>query len=175
MNLEKLVETIIYNDVVFEVVERPEILWVGKIAYASNNTDEPDIGKLLNEYRALVPVEKLELINPDWSAAISIDYWQGEAAPCGMMFGQETYSDKQDERYDLYKIPASLFIRVQNNAEAAKFFGRDIQGTWELFGVIKEQVMPKYGYKFNENGAQEIEYANHKDGIQYAYVPVIKR
>lgn len=95
-------------------------------------------------------------------------------APCGMMFGQETSSEKQDKRYDIYKMPASLFMRVQNNADAAKLFGRDIHGTWELFGIMKEQVMPKYGYKFNENGAQEIEYSNHNDGIHYAYVPVTK-
>jgi hypothetical protein len=58
---EKLIEVVKYDNVNFEIVERPEVLWVGKVAYASNSTDEPDIGKLLNEYQELISIEKKSL------------------------------------------------------------------------------------------------------------------
>lgn len=174
MKIDKIIETISYNGASFEVVERPEVLWVGKIAYATNLTDEPDIGKLLNEYRELLPVAKLDRINPDWDAAISIDYWRGGAAPRGMMFAQETTSEKQDSQYDIFKMPASLFMRILNNTQAAQLLNKDTCELWEFFCLMNEVVMPKYGYQFNENGAQEIEYCCHKDNIAYAYVPIIK-
>lgn len=171
---EKVTERISYNNVIFEVVERPEILWVGKLAYASNLTDEPNIGKLLSEYQRLVPTPKEERISPDWDAAISIDYWQGGAVPRGMMFAQETSSEKQADCYELYKMPASLFMRVLNDTDAAKLLGKEKCENWELFGFMKDIIMPQFGYKFNKNGAQEIEYHNYKTNIFYAYVPVVK-
>lgn len=91
-----------------------------------------------------------------------------------MMFGQETYSEKQADCYDIYKMPASLFIRILNNSGAAKLLGKENCETWELFGVIKGTIMPQNGYKFNENGAQEIEYHNYKTNIWYAYIPIVK-
>lgn len=81
MEIDKLIDTIKYDGAIFEIVERPEVIWVGKIAYAPNLTDEPDIGKLLSVYQELVPTPKLDRINPDWDAAISIDYWRGGTVP----------------------------------------------------------------------------------------------
>ncbi|MDF2544356.1 MAG: hypothetical protein K0S47_4074 [Herbinix sp.] len=174
MEYEKLMETIHYNGATFEVVERPEILWVGKIAYATNLTDEPDIGNLLRVYQELVPTPKLARIAPDWDAAISIDYWRDGHAPRGMMFAQETSDEKQADCYDIYKMPGSLFMRILNNEDAAKLLGKEQCENWELFGLMKNTIMPSFGYKFNENGAQEIEYHNYKTNIFYAYVPVTK-
>ncbi len=155
-------------------MRQPQVIWVGKTAYAPNLTDEPDIGKLLKEYQALISIEKKELINPEWDAAISIDYWREGGAPRGMMFGAETYTDEQAECFDLYKMPPSLFIRVQNNKDAARLLGKDKCENWELFVFMKSTIMPRYGYQFNENGAQEIEYYHHNSGTTYAYTPVIK-
>ena len=174
MEIDKLIETIEYDGAVFEVVERPEVIWVGKTAYAPNFDVEPDIGGLFNTYQELVPTPKLDRINPDWNAAISIDYWKGGSAPRGMMFAQETYSENQADCYDIYKMPASMFIRILNDSKAAKLLGKDSCETWELFGVIKGTIMPQNSYKFNENGAQEIEYHNYKTNTWYAYIPVVK-
>jgi len=171
---EKQIDVITYDCVSFEIVERPEVLWVGKIAFAPNLTDEPDIGKLLKEYQELIPVEKKELINPEWDAAISIDYWKGGSAPRGMMFGSETYSDEQAECYDVFKMPPTLFMRVLNNKDAARLLGKENCENWELFEFMKRTVLPEHGYKFNENGAQEVEYYHHNSGTCYAYVPVVK-
>jgi len=109
---EKRVETIQCNGAVFEVVERPETIWVGTISYANNHFDEPDMGALLKRYQDLVFVApKEDRINPDWDAAISINYRKHGEAPKGMMYAQETYSaEKQDERYDLFTQPGGLWI-----------------------------------------------------------------
>lgn len=174
MNNENLIDVITYNGVKFEIVERPEVIWVGKVAYAPNLSDEPDIGKLLKQYGEAISIEKKELVNPEWDAAISIDYWRNGSVPRGMMFGQETYTEEQSKGYDIYKMPPSLFMRVLNNTEAAKLLGKDKCENWELFGFMKNTINPEYHYKFNENGAQEIEYHHSKNGSLYAYIPVVK-
>lgn len=173
MKNEKLINVVTHDGVNFEIVERQEVIWVGKVSYAPNLTDEPEIGKLLKEYQQLIPIEKKELINPEWDAAISIDYWQDGSAPRGMMFGMETYTEEQPECYDIFKMPPSLFMRIQNTEDAARLLGKDKCENWELFVFMKNTVMPLHNYKFNENGAQEVEYYHHKSGTCYAYVPVI--
>ena len=44
---EKLTAVLLERGVRFEVVERTQSLWCGVLGYASNLTDEPDIGRLL--------------------------------------------------------------------------------------------------------------------------------
>jgi len=174
MKNEKLVDVLTYHGVNFEIVDRPEVLWVGKVAYATNLTDEPNIGKLLKEYQELISIEKKELIHPEWDAVISIDYWRNGSTPRGMMFGTETYSELQPDCYDIFRMPSSLFMRVLNNTDAARILRKDKCENWELFEFMKNTILPEHGYKFNENGAQEVEYHHHKSGTFYAYVPVIK-
>lgn len=171
---EKLIEVVKYDNVNFEIVERPEVLWVGKVANAQNLTDEPNISKLLKEYQKLISTEKKELINQEWDAAISIDYWRNGDTPRGMMFGAETYTQEQSDCYDVFKMPSSLFMRVLNNTDAARLLEKDKCENWELFVFMKKTVIPEHGYKFNENGAQEYEYQHYKSGTFYAYIPVIK-
>ena len=62
-------------------------------------------------------------MNPDWSAALSINYCVDK--PCGIMFAQETYSDKQDERYDLFTQPGGLWLRIRNDRNAAALLGKE--------------------------------------------------
>ena len=174
MKNEKLINVVVYDGVNFEIVERPEVLWVGKVTYAPNLTDEPDISKLLKEYQELIMTEKKELIHPEWDAAISIDYWRNGATPRGFMFGQETYTKEQPECYEVFKMPPSLFMRVLNNTDAATLLGKDHCENWELFEFMKNTLMPEQGYKFNDNGAQEVEYCNYQSDTFYAYVPVVK-
>lgn len=56
--VEKLAELFLYNGASFEVEERPEVLWVGCVDYASNRTDEPDIGATLERYQRLIGISK---------------------------------------------------------------------------------------------------------------------
>ena len=123
--IEKLVETIIYEDVEFEVVERPEVLWVGCLDYAKNNTDEPDTEATLKRLQWLVvdittETDTRELMCPDWFAQLWINYGDRFSdKPNGVMFAHETYSDKQDKRFDVFTQPGGLWLRVRNDNAAA--------------------------------------------------------
>lgn len=169
---EKAIEVITYNGIDFEVVSCPATTWCGALEYAPNCTDEPDVDELLRRYQENVDVFKSEVANPEWSCAISINYWQEGAAPRGMMFAQQVLTQQQDARLDVYSMPESLYIRVKNTPDVAKAaLHKDVCELHELFGVIKDFL--KYtGYTLGANGAQEIEMYNWSDGIAYAYVQV---
>lgn len=169
---EEFIEEFSCMNIRFEVVRCPATIWCGALGYALNCTDEPDIGAVLQRYQETTEIPKAESANPEWSCAISINYWQEGAAPRGMMFAQQVLTTRQDPVYDVYTMPESLFIRVQNTAEAARGgFGRDKCELYELFGVIKNS-MQMHGYVFATTGAQEIEMYHWEAGLQYAYVPV---
>jgi len=73
---EKLVRTVAYRRVEFEVVERLDVLWVGCVDYADNNTHESDIAGTLGRFQALVKGitdenDTRQLMCPGWSAALS--------------------------------------------------------------------------------------------------------
>ena len=67
---ERLVEAFTYNGVAFEVVERPDVLWVGCLDYVKNNESEPDSDSLLARYQEYLDIAKRDLMNPDWSASL---------------------------------------------------------------------------------------------------------
>ena len=178
--VEKLMQTIIYKGVEFEVVERPEVLWVGCVDYAKNNTDESDISATLNRYRGLfeiVPIE--EKMCPDWSAALSINY-NYDKEPCGIMFANESYTDKQDERYDLFTQPGGLWLRVSVNEETdSVFLGRKNYGTFEYFSILSDAAQVN-NYKQNPHIHMEVEYHCHAEynnptHKQFAYIPVCSK
>ena len=175
--LETLVQTLTCKGVVFEVVERPDVLWVGCVDYAENNTDESDIGATLKRYREeLIGIPKQDLVHPDWSAALSINYGN-DNKPCGLMFAQETYSDKQDERYDLLIQPGGLWLRVSITAETDNaLLGRSSNGAWEYFGVL-EAAAEENGYKQDPDIPVQVEYQCHAEygnltHTNYAYIAV---
>ena len=173
--IEKLVQTISYKGVDFDVVERPDVLWVGCVDFASNNTDESNIDATLKRYREeLINVPKNELINPNYSAALSINYRNNDK-PNGLMFAQETYSDKQDERYDLFVQPTGLWLRLCNNKDTdTALLGRENHGSWEYFGILNT-VAEENNYKQNPDIYVEIEYYCHTGtGANYVYIPINK-
>ncbi len=169
---EHFLKAYTYKNATFELVERNASIWVGTLGYATNLTDEPDIGTLLQQYQSMTDIPKRHLVNPGWDACISIDYWQNGAVPRGMFFGQEVADKTQDSRYAMYEMPSSLYIRVPCTKENARYLlNKDECDVWELFGCIRE-MMEREGYTINDNGAQEIEMYNHGECISYAYVPV---
>ena len=180
---EKLIQTISYKGVDFEVVERPDVLWVGCVDYANNNTDESDIGATLKRFQGLVePAPIKEKINPDWSAALSINYTCSDK-PCGIMFGNESHTDKQDERYDLLTQPGGLWLRIRNDKNAAMAcFGREKAEPWEYFAGEQVPLLSaakENGYMQNPDVHIQIEYHCHAEyntppHTNFAYIPVIK-
>jgi len=184
--VEKIIETIIYKDIEFEVVERPDVIWVGCVDYAKDNTIESDTNKTLKRYQELVGVApKKEIINDGWSAALSINYGCADK-PCGTMFANECYTDKQDERYDLITQPSGTWFRVRNDADAAKLVGYDGSeefnpwkyGPYMYFDILKN-VAKENGYTQNPDIHIEIEYHcdaeyNTPPHTSYAYIPIVK-
>lgn len=177
--IEKPVKIISYKGVAFEVVERPDVIWVGCVDYARNNTDESDIGATLKRYReALIDVAKLDLINPDWSAALSINYGCDDQ-PCGIMFAQETYSQKQDGRYDLFTQPGGLWLRICNDKAAAALLGKENASPYEYFAQaqILQNAAQANGYMQNPDINVQVEYHCHAEygtppATSYAYIPI---
>ena len=188
--LEKLVKTITYKGVDFEVVERPDVIWVGCVDYASNNESESDINATLKRYQALCEsAPKQEIINPGWSAALSINYKSSDK-PRGMMFANECYTNNQDKGYDIFTQPGGLWLRVCNDATAAALIGFDNSepfnpwkfGAYMYFAKdrILQSVAEENGYEQNSDMHLEIEY--HCDAeydtpphTNYAYIPIIEK
>ena len=177
--VENLVETITYKGVEFEVVERPDVIWVGCVDYAKNNTDESDIDATLKRFQGLVgPYLIKEKINPDWSASLSINY-DCKDKPCGIMFANESYTDRQDERYDLLIQPGGLWLRVRNDMKAAQLLlGKEKAEPWEYFAEGLMQIAAKeHGYMQSPEIHIQIEYHCHAEynnppHTNYAYIPI---
>ena len=176
--LERTIKTISFKDVEFEVVERPSVLWIGCIGYANDTINEPNIEAILKRFQKLVesvPIQKK--VNPDWSAALSINY-NFDKKPCGIMFANESYSDKQDGRYDQFTQPGGLWLRVCVCQEAdTALLGRQNYGMYEYFRILKDAAQ-KNGYCQNPDVHIEIEYHCHAEyslptHTSYAYIPII--
>ena len=120
--IEKNIQTVTYKNVEFDVVERQDVLWVGCIDYAKNNTDESDIAITRKRFfEQLIDVTKNDLINPGYGASISVNY-ECDEKPCGLMFAEETYTDKQDGRFDLFTQPGGLWLRIHITDETDMIF-----------------------------------------------------
>ena len=178
--MEKIIQTIVYKEVSFTVVERPDILWVGCVDYATDNESESNTDMTLKRYREeLIGVEKQELINPDWSAALSINYTCNHR-PCGMMFAQETHTNRQDERYDLFLQPGGLWLRIRNDSQAAALLGKDSVAPYEYFAEaqILQSAAQAHGYQQNPDVHVQVEYHCHGEygapqHSNYAYIPIV--
>lgn len=169
---ESLIKEINCNNIPLELVSVPATIWCGAAAFAPNGNEEPDISELLRKYQHNCQYPKLHCTDPDWSCAISIDYWQEGNVPRGMMFAQQVTSAEQNPAHDIYRMPESLYIRLAcTSAVAQAAFGRERCEVFEMFGVIKD-ALDELGYRVGTNGAQEIEMYNHGAGLAYAYVQV---
>jgi len=177
--IEKPIRTLSYMGVEFELVRRTDVIWVGCVDYADNNIDESDISATLKRFQELVGLTPIrEKINPDWSASLSINYTRNDK-PCGIMFANESYTDQQDARYDVFIQPGSLWLRVKGDDKNAKvLLGKERADLYEFFGVLRNAANEN-GYIQNPDVNIEIEYHCHAEYSTpphtcYAYIPVIE-
>lgn len=177
--IEKPVQTINYKGAEFEVVRRPDVIWVGSVDYAANNTDESDSGETLKRFQGLVETAPIkEKVNPDWSAALSVNYTRSDK-PCGIMFANESYTDRQDGRYDIFTQPGGLWLRVKGDDPNAKtLLGKEKAPLYEFFEPLRNAAKEN-GYVQNPDVPVEIEYHCHAEYSTpphtcYAYIPVIE-
>ncbi|HBL84350.1 MAG: hypothetical protein A2Y17_05015 [Clostridiales bacterium GWF2_38_85] len=177
---EKIIETFKYNGVPVEVVEWSETIWCGKIGYADNNTDEPNVDAILNGFMSLDIPAINERIEPDWDVCMSVNYFSKER-PNGVMFGDLVGTEHQPDGFDVYKLPAGQYLRIEINDESAKALGsQPWNGGIPPYKWIGEQLAPQFGYRYGDDHLPVFEYYGYykpeknAHEFRYLYVPVEK-
>jgi len=180
---EKIVETFNYNDAVVEIVEWTETIWCGKIGYAENNTDEPNVDNILSGYHRLSKSKLDGKFNPVRDGCISVNYLSADR-PNGVMFCEMVKTAEQPKDFDILHIPATQYLRILINPETAKAIGKEPWfGGIPPYDWIYEVLAPYFGYKPGDDTLPIIEYYGHyKQGepkiydnkLCYLYAPVVK-
>ncbi len=176
---EKIIESFDYNGVTVDLVEWTDTIWCGKIGYAANNSDEPNMDKIMEEYMSLHHASST-VSEPDWSVCISINYLTDER-PNGVMIGSLVATEQQPSDFDVYKIPAAQYMRIRLCDESAKLLGHEPwNGGIPPYQWIGDQIAPQLGYQYGCDTLPIIEYYGYyepqKDTHKYCYlyVPVKK-
>ena len=174
---EKVVETININGAVFEIVEKPATILAGKIIYAKDFSNisafNSAIDAAADEGNPFDTGLLKDAVLPINDIHLSVNFWLSEKVRA-YGFVREVFTDCQPEGIDVYKVPASLYIRAYTNKFTAQLMSKEQCEIWELFAYIRDYFMPAHGFKMAENGAQELEVFDtfeHKSG--YAYMPVM--
>jgi hypothetical protein len=182
---EKVIETFDHNGIKVDVVEWTKTIWCGKIGYANNNTDEPDVDKIMGSFMALND-QKLTTKNAikdredNWDVCMSINYLS-KKRPNGMMIGFLVGTDQQPKDFDIYKVLSGKYMRVRICDETAKALGVEpFNGGIPPYQWIGEYIAPKHGYKYGcyklpvyeYYGFYDPEINGHK--YRYLYVPIRK-
>lgn len=175
---EKIVETITVGGACFEIVEKPEVIFAGKIIYAKDFPNIDSFHSAIDSYakedRLSVFGKLKEVSVPIYDVNLSVNFWLS-AEQHAFGFVRAVMTEEQPKGIDVYKMPASLFIRAYTNKQTAQLISKEQCEVWELFAYIRNFFMPAHGFKMAENGAQELEIFDsfeHKFG--YAYMLVLR-
>ncbi|MBD5157667.1 MAG: helix-turn-helix domain-containing protein [Butyrivibrio sp.] len=175
---EKVIETVKVGGAVFDIVEKPAAILAGKIIYAKEFSDISDFNSAIDaiaaEGEAFLDL-LTDTVLPINDIHLSVNFWRSEKSRA-YGFVREVLTECQPEGIDVFKNPASLYIRAYTNKSTAQLMSKEECEIWELFAYIREYFMPAHGFAMAENGAQELEIFDtfeHKTG--YAYMPVMPR
>lgn len=173
---EKVVDTVKIGGAVFEIVEKPETVFAGKMFYAKDFSDISDFNSAVDAFAAdgedSAYDSLTDAVLPISDIHLSVNFWLSEKERA-YGFVREVYDENQPEDVDIYKMPASLYIRAYTDKSAAQLLSKEQCEIWELFAYIRDYFMPAHGFKMADNGAQELEVFDtfeHSKG--YAYMPV---
>lgn len=173
---EKVVDTVKIGGAVFEIVEKPETVFAGKMFYAKDFSDISAFNSAVDAFAADGEDSVYDLLTnavlPISDIHLSVNFWLSEKERA-YGFVREVSDENQSEGVDIYKIPASLYIRAYTDKSAAQLLSKEQCDIWELFAYIRDYFMPAHGFKMADNGAQELEVfdtSEHSTG--YAYMPV---
>ncbi len=175
---EKIIETIKIGGASFEVVEKPETIFAGRIIYAKDYRDSDSFNsaiELLTEDDKQIAFGILaETALPIYDINLSVNFWLDEKLRA-YGFVREVMTEEQPDGVDVYKMPASLFIRAYTDKETSQLVSKEQCATWELFSYIRDFFMPAHGFKMAQNGAQEFEvFDTFEHNLGYAYMPVVR-
>lgn len=173
---EKVVDTVKIGGAVFEIVEKPETVFAGKMFYAKDFSDISAFNSAVDAFAADGEDSVYDLLTdavlPISDIHLSVNFWLSEKERA-YGFVREVSDENQPEGVDIYKMPASLYIRAYTDNSAAQLLSKEQCEIWELFAYIRDYFMPAHGFKMADNGAQELEVfdtSEHSTG--YAYMPV---
>lgn len=176
---EKVVDTVKIGGAVFEIVEKPETVFAGKMFYAKDFSDISAFNSAVDAFAADGEDSAYDLLTnavlPISDIHLSVNFWLSEKERA-YGFVREVSDEKQPEGVDIYKIPASLYIRAYTDKSAAQLLSKEQCEIWELFAYIRDYFMPAHGFKMSDNGAQELEvFDTFEHSTGYAYMPVQRR
>ena len=173
---ERIVKTDTYHGIPVDLVEWSDTIWCGKVGYAGNNTDEPDVEKIMGDFMAVSATPNSR--EDHWDVCMSLNYLSGER-PSGVMFGFLTAAEIQPDSYDIYKVPAARFLRIRMCDETARALGHEPwTGGVPPYHWIGEQIAPELGYTYGSDALPIVEYYGFyqpEAGAHeycYLYVPV---
>lgn len=173
---EKVVDTVKIGGAVFEIVEKPETVFAGKMFYAKDFSDISAFNSAVDAFAAdgedSAYDSLTDAVLPISDIHLSVNFWLSEKERA-YGFVREVSDENQPEGVDIYKMPASLYIRAYTDNSAAQLLSKEQCEIWELFAYIRDYFMPAHGFKMADNGAQEMEVfdtSEHSTG--YAYMPV---
>lgn len=173
---EKVVDTVKIGGAVFEIVEKPETVFAGKMFYAEDFSDISAFNSAVDAFAAdgegSVYDSLTDAVLPISDIHLSVNFWLSEKERA-YGFVREVSNENQPEGVDIYIMPASLYIRAYTDKSAAQLLSKEQCEIWELFAYIRDYFMPAHGFKMADNGAQELEVfdtSEHSTG--YAYMPV---
>jgi Uncharacterized protein conserved in bacteria len=177
---EKTVATFDFNGISVDVVNWNETIWCGKVGYAENNTDEPNVGKIFDDFFALDTSVVNERIDGNFDGCVSINYLS-KRRPNGVILGFLVGSENQPNGFDVLKFPAAQYMRVSLDDNTAKALGeKPWQGGIPLYQWITEKLAPKFGYQVGDDTLPIFEYYGYYNPeknihkLRYLYVPITK-
>lgn len=174
---EKLLKTYHVNGVHVELVRWENTVWCGKVGYAANHTDEPDVEKIAADAEIVFSNNTPNGREENWEVCISLNYLSKER-PNGVMFGFLVASERQPDCYDVIKVPAALYMKIQICNDT--FTALEVEpwtGGIPPYEWIGERIAPEFGYTYGDDALPIVEYYKHAPdnyaiAACYLYVPV---
>ena len=175
---ERIVDTFKYNDMPVEVVEWDATIWCGKIGYAENAVDAPDVGRISDAFLAQDHAEINGRLETAANALIHLDFHTSER-PSAAMFAFLVNTESQPDGFDVYRIPAGIYMRLALAEESAQALGVEPwSGGPPPEEWIASRLAPQFGYS-QAFDLPVIEYYGYLHGSTdvanaFLYVPVVE-
>ena len=173
---EKIIETIKIGGAHIEILEKPETILAGRVVYAKDYENIDAFYEAINSFpeedkqRAFKSL--VDSVLPIYDINMSANFWREEEKRA-YGFMREVLTENQPAGVDVFKMPASLYVRAYTDKESAQLLTKDKCEIWELFYYLREFFLPNHGLRMSDNGAQELEvYDTLEHGDGYAYMPI---
>jgi|GEM_PF-2407608 len=182
--VETLVASIEHEGVLFEIVDRPDVTWVGSMGFNKeeyNADPSPLVGSVHPLWGTFFENEIMNqssfenFIAPTAIGVLWFNMKHNDL-PNGMMMAKEVYESKYNAKYAVYTQPAGLYIRLKIDSESARLIGKEECEPHELHEIMGT-VASQNGYELHYPvvdgiSLTDIEYHDSDVGFVYAYLPV---